>query len=122
VEGRRAEAVVTVIGAGLAVFAALFYVLGIVGSPPDEEAATKAGFATAFAAVPAPSTSTTALEVADLTDAVTQALAENGFTEVVGESALSAELPTSVVKVLIANDAVLRVAEESSEPQNGAGR
>jgi len=118
-EGRKAEAVITVIGAGLAVFGAAFYALGIVGSPVQAEPAPKAGLAAPEDVVEATTTPIDPIEIAELSDAVTKALSEGGFTERIGASELSADLPDSVVKVLIANDAVLRVAEESADLEGG---
>ena len=104
---------ITVIGAGLAVLGAVGYILGLAGGSSEEPVANKAGMEAGLSAA-ATTTSTQPLEISQLPDTVTNVLAENGYTEIVGESALVAVLPESVVKVLMSNDAVLRVAEESS--------
>jgi len=114
---RRLEAAITVIAAGLALFGAVFYTLGIVGTPTEDQTVRKAGLETAFSPEVSTTTSTNPLEIAELPDAVSNVLAENGFTEKVSESALTADLSESIVKVLVANDAVLRVANEPGGEQ-----
>ena len=119
-EGRRAEAAITVIGAGLAVIGAVFYILGVVEAPEEEAIPVKAGSETVLSVDTTPTTVADPVEIAQLSGTIADVLAENGYTEVVGESALKADLSDSIVEVLIANEAVLRVADESSATEDDA--
>jgi hypothetical protein len=59
------------------------------------------------------------ITVDELAPEIVRVLQANGYAGLVDEAAIGADLPTSVLKVLIDNDAVLTVVEEPPPAEEG---